>query len=450
MEFSRFKLGDLIDFNPTRIIKKGAIAPFVEMAAIPEGSREIEYSFDKEFKGSGSRFRNGDTLFARITPCLQNGKTAKVSDLGINENGHGSTEFIVMAAKDQSYDEDLVYYICRHPAFRDYAISRMEGTSGRQRVDWKALAQYEMDLPSKDVDRKEIADHIKILDDKIKVNLAINSVLEQISQTLFKSWFVDFEPVRAKLEAMASGENPQLAAMQAISGKSANEIQKLSPESHQKLANTAELFPDELVETEHGDIPKGWQWIPLYDTAEYVNGGAFKSNDFNADRNGLPIIKIAELKSGISPNTKFTTKEIHAKYAMDSGDLLYSWSGSPETSLEAFKWFGGKGWLNQHIFLINTESKAQKVFVYNLLQHMRPVLVDIAKNKQTTGLGHVTVADMKRLHVAFPNESGFKAILEYLVPLYELDSNNTMLNENLKHQRDALIPKLLSGELEIN
>ena len=355
-----------------------------------------------------------------------------------------------MSAKDNEHDEDLVYYICRHPNFREYAKSRMQGTSGRQRVDWKALAEYDIELPSDPKDRKIVADHLKSLDDKIKINRATNKVIESIAQTLFKSWFVDFDPVRAKVAAKANGDDTQLAAMQAISGKSSEELQNLSPENRQKLAATADLFPDELVETELGEIPNVWEWIPLYNTAQYVNGGAFKSKDFDPESNGLPIIKIAELKSGISPQTKYTTKDVPEKYAIDSGALLYSWSGSPDTSLEVFKWFGGKGWLNQHIFLINTHSKEQEVFVYYLLQYMRPVLVDIAKNKQTTGLGHVTVADMKRLHVAFPDEEGFKAVLEYLAPLYEMDSNNTLQNENLKSQRDALIPKLLSGEIEIS
>lgn len=278
----------------------------------------------------------------------------------------------------------------------------------------------------------------------------VNSTLESIAQTLFKSWFVDFDPVRAKATARVNGDDPQQAAMQTISGKSTEELQNLSQENRQKLAATADLFPDELVETEHGEIPKGWEWIPLYDTAEYVNGGAFKSNEFDPDRKGLPIIKIAELKSGISLQTKFTAKEVPEKYAIDSGSLLYSWSGSPETSLEVFKWFGGKGWLNQHIFLINTISKEREVFVYNLLKQLKPTLIDIAKNKQTTGLGHVTVADMKRLNVAMPNAEGMNAVQDYLVPLYEMDSLNTLQNENLKNQRDALIPKLLSGELEIS
>lgn len=445
-----FKLEDLVDFNPSRLIKKGTNTPFIEMAAIPEGSREIEYSFLKEFKGSGTKFGNGDTLFARITPCLENGKTAKVTILKDNEIGHGSTEFIVMSAKDQAHDEDLVYYICRYPVFRDFAKSRMQGTSGRQRVDWRSLAEFELELPENPSDRKKISDCLKSFDDKIRVNRQQNQTLESIAQTLFKSWFVDFDPVRAKISANGRGEDPQLAAMQVISGKTSDELKELSEENYQRLAATADLFPEAIIEAKHGEIPEGWEWKPLYDTAEYVNGAAFKAKDFSPDKNGLPIVKIAELKSGISPQTKFTIKVMPEKYCINDGSILYSWSGSPETSLDVFKWFGGEGWLNQHIFLINTDSSSQKVFVFNLLKFLKPELISIAKNKQTTGLGHITIADMKRLQVAYPNEHGMKLIKDYLCPLYDLDSNNIIQIENLKQQRDALIPKLLSGELQIN
>jgi type I restriction enzyme S subunit len=124
------KITDFIDFNPKRVVKKGSIVPFVEMAALPVDSRDISLIGEREFKGSGSKFKNGDTLFARITPCLENGKTAKVSGLSGDVVAYGSTEFIVMVAKEPSYDEDFVYYLARLPEFRSYAQARMEGTSG--------------------------------------------------------------------------------------------------------------------------------------------------------------------------------------------------------------------------------------------------------------------------------------------------------------------------------
>jgi type I restriction enzyme S subunit len=194
------KITDFIDFNPKRVVKKGSIVPFVEMAALPVDSRDISLIGEREFKGSGSKFKNGDTLFARITPCLENGKTAKVSGLSGDVVAYGSTEFIVMVAKEPSYDEDFVYYLARLPEFRSYAQARMEGTSGRQRVPWQSVASFEYNFPPKER-RKEVGAFLKVIDDKIQLNRKTNQTLEHIAQAIFKSWFVDFEPVKAKIAA---------------------------------------------------------------------------------------------------------------------------------------------------------------------------------------------------------------------------------------------------------
>ncbi|MDQ2178790.1 restriction endonuclease subunit S [Marinifilum sp. D714] len=285
---------------------------------------------------------------------------------------------------------------------------------------------------------------------KIANNNRINQTLEQIAQALFKSWFVDFDPVKAKIQAKAQGKDPQLAAMEAISGKTAVETQGFASPEYDELRATADLFPDQLVESELGLMPEGWILKPLYETAEYVNGGAFKSKDFSESKEGLPIIKIAELKSGISAQTKYTSKEMPEKYRINNDDMLYSWSGSPETSLEVFKWYGGQGWLNQHIFKINTENIEQKVFVYYLLKFLKPQLIQIAKNKQTTGLGHVTVADMKRMQVVMPNDSSYQLITDNFISLFEQASNCMKQNSVLSLQRDTLLPKLLSGAITTN
>ena len=235
--------------------------------------------------------------------------------------------------------------------------------------------------------------------------------------------------------------------MMVISGKSTLELKKLPSDKYKEIAACADLFPDEMQESELGLIPKGWKVISLYETAEYINGGAFKNQDFSSIKDGLPIIKISELKSGISPQTLYTTALVHEKYLIDSGDILYSWSGSPETSLEVFKWCGGQGWLNQHIFKINTETKEQKVFVYFSLQFLKSQLIEIAKNKQTTGLGHVTVADMKRIKVVIPDNKGLQLIASRITPMFLKSSNCLQQNMILAETRDALLPKLLSGEL---
>ncbi|MCT4648469.1 MAG: restriction endonuclease subunit S [Carboxylicivirga sp.] len=329
-------------------------------------------------------------------------------------------------------------------------LQKVETTGiGAGKFDTKVLQDLIIRVPPKTI-RNNISKTFRVLDDKIANNNRINQTLEQIAQAFFKSWFIDFDPVKAKIEAKEQGKDPQLAAMMVISGKTLNEILQLPQEKQNELVQTAKLFPDQLVESELGKIPEGWILKPLYETAEYVNGGAFKSKDFTESKEGLPIIKIAELKSGISAQTKYTTKDIPEKYRINNDDMLYSWSGSPETSLEVFKWYGGQGWLNQHIFKINTENIEQKVFVYYLLKLLKPQLIQIAKNKQTTGLGHVTVADMKRMQVVMPNENSYRLITDNFIALFKQASNCMKQNLVLSLQRDTLLPKLLSGEITTN
>ncbi|MFY2566670.1 hypothetical protein [Achromobacter ruhlandii] len=252
------QITEVVDFNPPRSIKRGAVAPFVDMAALPENQRDIAYVSEREFSGGGSRFQNGDTLFARITPCLENGKTAKVNSLPSGSIAHGSTEFIVMAAKAPEYDEDYVYYLARHPDFRAFAEARMEGTSGRQRVSWQALSGFSFPFPPSD-QRRVIGSMLRRIDDKIHLNRRINQTLEAMAQAIFKSWFVDFDPVKAKITAIEQGQDPLRAAMRAISGKTDAELDQMPCEHHDQLAATAALFPDAMDESELGEIPKGWE-----------------------------------------------------------------------------------------------------------------------------------------------------------------------------------------------
>jgi type I restriction enzyme S subunit len=192
-------VGDSFEVNPLRPLKRGSIASFVPMEVLPQHARAIERVETREYTGSGMRFRNGDTLIARITPCLENGKTAFVSELKAGEIGHGSTEYIVLSGKGDESDSLFGYYLARTPEFRLYAISHMEGTSGRQRVPASAVQKYPIALPPL-TEQRAIAHILGTLDDKIELNRRSNETLEAMARALFKAWFVDFEPVRAKME----------------------------------------------------------------------------------------------------------------------------------------------------------------------------------------------------------------------------------------------------------
>lgn len=180
------KLEEIIQFNPTETIKKDTISKKISMDKLDNFKKYVN-SFDlEEYKG-GAKFKNGDTLFARITPCLENGKTAKVSILGENEIGFGSTEYIVMRKRNNISDEDFIYYLAISPEFRNIAIKSMTGTSGRQRVQLDVLKNTEMLLPSYE-EQKKIGKILSSLDEKIELNNKINNNLYEICNLIYHSF----------------------------------------------------------------------------------------------------------------------------------------------------------------------------------------------------------------------------------------------------------------------
>ena len=185
---------------------------------------------------------------------------------------------------------------------------------------------------------------------------------------------------------------------------------------------------------------------PIYEFAEFNNGAAFKPDELGDY--GRPIIKIAELKNGITDSTRFFRGDKGDKYNVHNKDILFSWSGNPETSIDIFVWSGGDGILNQHTFNVKSKYNCHW-FTFLLLKHFKPDFTFIASNKQTTGLGHVTAADLRRL--TFPFEVDRMRLFEERVsPMMDLYYDNLLENNRLAALRDLLLPRLLSGELDIS
>lgn len=370
--------------------------------------RKIEGFVLTEFKG-GTKFRNGDTLLARITPCLENGKTAQVSILNKNEVGFGSTEFIVLREKPGLTVNDFIYYLSISPEIRNISIKSMTGSSGRQRAQIDVIQNKMVLLPPLE-EQKSIANILSSLDEKIEMNSQINKKLEEMAQAIFKQWFVDCEfPNEEGKPYKSSG--------------------------------------GEMVASELGMIPKGWEDKVFYDLCEYINGTSFKKVEMN-EKEGVPIIKIAELKQGLSDATKYFIGTKPGKYYLNNGDILFSWSGNPETSIDIFIWSGGEGILNQHIFKIEA-LKYSKEFMYVFLKYHKPVFTQIASNKQTTGLGHVTISDLKRLKMYFPNDRLIHHFTKIIRPLVQKIHSNDLESNSLKRIRDTLLSKLISGEIRV-
>lgn len=173
--WSLMRAADFIEFNPRLSIKKGAIATKIAMDKLKPFTKKIPEVEKAEFSG-GSKFCNGDTIMARITPCLENGKTAFVDVLNDGEIAFGSTEFIVMRAKEGVSDPQFVYYLATSPMFRNIAIKSMVGSSGRQRVQQSVLDELEFSIPSLD-EQKQIGAFLALLDKKIAINNEINDNL---------------------------------------------------------------------------------------------------------------------------------------------------------------------------------------------------------------------------------------------------------------------------------
>lgn len=184
---TKYKLGEIIELNPRESIKKGNIARKIAMDDLGEFKRDIESYSYSEYKG-GTKFRNYDTLMARITPCLENGKTSFVNILEENEVAFGSTEYFVFRAKQDIINPYYLYYLVTTDKFREVAIKSMSGTSGRQRVQKDQILDFSVDLPSLE-DQEKIMKPLKLIDDKISLNTKLNTNLNSLLECIFNNYY---------------------------------------------------------------------------------------------------------------------------------------------------------------------------------------------------------------------------------------------------------------------
>jgi len=188
-EWRKYKVDDFAKINPTERLPKGTLAKKIPMEALQPFTKKIPLYSNEEYKG-GVKFRKGDTLMARITPSLENGKTSYVDILNDDEVGFGSTEFIVLREREGISDKHFLYYLAISSEIRDIAILSMTGSSGRQRVQTDVVKEHELLVPLLP-EQKAIAEVLSSLDDKIDLLHRQNKTLEQMAETLFRQWFVE-------------------------------------------------------------------------------------------------------------------------------------------------------------------------------------------------------------------------------------------------------------------
>lgn len=182
-------LNEIAFINPTEKLAKGTLATKIGMDNLQPFSKKVSAQIQENYNG-GMKFRNGDTIVARITPCLENGKTAYIDTLKDGEIGFGSTEYIVLRAKEGLSNSHFLYYFARSDTFRDVAIASMTGSSGRQRVQTEVVVNHTFELPTLP-EQKAIASVLSSLDDKIDLLHRQNKTLEAMAETLFRQWFIE-------------------------------------------------------------------------------------------------------------------------------------------------------------------------------------------------------------------------------------------------------------------
>ncbi|WP_373683645.1 restriction endonuclease subunit S [Acinetobacter sp. YH12224] len=354
-----------------------------------------------------------------------------------NENLCVNQSVAVLRVNNKILPEYL-YYLLSSPKYQSQMLGEADGTVIKH-IYITRVAKMEVDIPSLEEQRKVIK-ILKSLDQKNNLNNQINQTLESIAQAIFKSWFIDFDPVRAKIAAKQEGKDAELAAMCAISGKSEEELKQMSKDDFAELQATAALFPDELVETELGEVPKGWEYKKLKDLCRVINGRAYKNTEFKEE--GIPIVRIQNLTGG--GKTVFSDLDLPQDKLIEKEDFIYAWSAT----FGPYIWRGPKSIYHYHIWKMDVdETIISRYFLY--LTMFRKT-----ESMKSSGTGsiftHLTKAIMESQDVLIADNAInmlFKDRIDRIFKLISLKSDEI---NNLENIRDTLLPKLLSGEIDVS
>ncbi len=407
-EWTKKKLSDIADFNPRETIKKGAIAKKIPMDVLRPSYRDIPYYVEECFSG-GTKFRNGDTIMARITPCLENGKTAQVSILNDGEVGFGSTEYIVFRAKEGIADKDYLYYLVCSPEVREPAIKSMVGSSGRQRVQTDVVKNLEIDVPPL-VEQEKIGSFLKAFDDKIALNDRINKNLEQQAVFLFKKWFIEFDNT-----------------------------------SRNRLETRFGLIPDSFKLLKNGELPLV--------VTDYVANGSFASLKANVtlyqEPNYAYFIRNTDLKSGTFE--VFVDEHSYnflSKSTLYGGEIIISNVGDVGSVFLCPK-LDKPMTLGNNIIMLRPEQENLRYYFYiwfkwlygqSLIQGIKGGSAQPKFNK----------TDFKNLPIFLPPDDLLEQFHQIVKPMFELIDENNAENQALTITRNVLLPKLMSGELDVS
>lgn len=375
----KFKLSDFVEINPKETLPKYTLAKKIAMEKLQPFCREVS-GYDLEKFSGGSKFRNGDTIMARITPCLENGKIAQINILDKEEVGFGSTEFLVFRAKKGFSDPNFIYYLIISELVRIPAIKSMVGSSGRQRVQTSVLENLEIDLPDLET-QKKIAKVLSALDDKIELNNQINKNLEEQAQALYRCYF-----------PYCIGD----------------------------------------------DLPEGWregsidEIIEIHDSRRIPLSNNVRQKMINKV---YPYYGAASLMDYVD------------NYIFDGKYLLLGEDGTviDDKGYAILQYVWGKFWVNNHAHILTGKNGYNVESLYMLFKHItvKSIVTGAVQPK-------ISQANLRSIRIVIPPTNILTEYNSRIESLFALIRSNEDENKSLSSLRDTHLPKLMSGEIDVD
>ena len=402
MEWKEVRLGDVCDLIagfafkakdfgefPTKVIKIGDIKPpFVDYV----GQVGVDISNYDINRLSKYTVKYGDYVLAMTGATI--GKVGKY----ISKNFSYINQRVLKFSPKQNVDADYINYIICSNIFAKYVVNYVDSESAQPNISAPTISKFAFQIPSEKGDQHRIASILSSLDRKIELNNKINADLEEMAQAIFKNWFVDFEPFK--------------------NGK--------------------------FVDSELGMIPEGWKVGTLTEIASYMNGLAMQKYPPENIEDSLPVLKIKELGQGFcGTDSDRCSCNIKDECKIHNGDVIFSWSGT----LLVDVWCGGDCGLNQHLFKV-TSNDYPKWFYYYWTKYHLQEFIHIAKDKAVT-MGHIKRGHLEEALVAIPDNDSMEKAHELFEPILSKMISLRLENSRLSLLRDTLLPRLMSGELEV-
>ena len=363
----------------------------------------------------------GDVVITTEAPL------GEVAQLG-SERVALAQRLIALRGKPEVLDNGFLKFLMQSDDVQDQLRARASGTTVLG-IKQSELRKVLLTLPAI-AEQRAIAHILGTLDDKIELNRRMNETLEAMARALFKSWFVDFDPVRAK---------HALSKVEGAEGRPSASSGQAFPGLPKPLAD---LFPDSFEDSEMGEIPKGWEVQGIDEIANFLNGLALQKYP-RGDGPTLPVIKIAQLRKGDTEGADRCNTNVPPEYVINDGDVLFSWSGS----LQCVLWAGDRGALNQHLFKV-TSTLFPKWFYYLWVHEHLASFRHTAAGKATT-MGHIQRHHLSDAKIVVPESDVLNATDKMIAPIIEQVMQRRVESRTLAALRDTLLPKLISGDLRL-